>query len=243
MMPQETIRTAGLTRAFGGKEALSDLTLSLSAGEVCGVLGPNGAGKTTLLKLIAGLLRPTAGRASVCGFDSVRQQDDVLRHLGLLIETPVFYDHLCAQENLALHLAYMGTAGVVDDALTRVGLSDVGEQPVGQFSLGMRQRLALARATVHRPAVLLLDEPLNGLDPIAVRDMRKLFRSFAADGMSVMLSSHILGEVEQTADRVIVLSQGKLVAAAQMDALRAAHPHDLEDHLIKLMNGGSSCRN
>lgn len=235
------VEVSHLTRVFGGKEALSDVSFSVPHGEVLGVLGPNGAGKTTLFKLIAGLLRPTAGSAAVCGFDSVSGRDGALRQLGLLIETPVFYDHLSAQENLSLHLSYMGAAAPVADALTRVGLGQTGGQPVGQFSLGMRQRLALARATVHRPSVLLLDEPLNGLDPIAVREMRGLFRSFAADGMAVLLSSHILSEVELTADRVIVLSQGRLAETADMASLSAAHPHDLEDYLISRMNGGTRC--
>ncbi len=231
------VEAVDLTRVFGAREVLSGLSFSVPAGQVCGVLGVNGVGKTTLLKLLSGLLRPSAGWASVCGFDSVKDRREVLGVLGLLIETPVFYDHLSARENLELHLGYMGAEGDIPAALARMGLLDAKERPVGRFSLGMRQRLAVARALVHRPRVLLLDEPLGGLDPAAIREMRTLLRDLAREGMTLLVSSHLLGEVEQTADRVLVLSRGRLALDASMAELRSAHPEDLEDHLIACMKG------
>ena len=236
---QPVLEAAHLTRVFDRREVLSDVSFQLPAGQVCGVLGPNGAGKTTLLKLLSGLLRPTAGHSSVCGFDSVGDRGRALGRLGLLIETPVFYDHLSAGENLALHLAYMGAEGDIPAALDQVGLAGARDQSVGQFSLGMRQRLAMARALVHRPRVLLLDEPLNGLDPVAIRELRELFRRLAGEGVALLVSSHILSEVEQTADRVLVLTEGRLTMDASMADLRAAHPADLEAYLIAHMKGAS----
>lgn len=238
-MEQNPVLSArGLERAFGPAPVLRGVTLSLAQGEIYGLLGPNGAGKTTLLKLLAGLLRPDAGAAQVCGLEVEENRSAVLAQLGILIETPVFYDHLSAAENLELHLAYMGRVGDVPAALARVGLADTGRKPVGSFSLGMRQRLALARAIVHHPRVLLLDEPLNGLDPVVVGELRQLFQSLAGEGLAILMSSHILSEVLHTAHRVGVLSQGRLVLEERVSALQAAHPWDLEDYLVGQMAGG-----
>ena len=238
-MEQNPVLSAhGLERAFGPAPVLRGVTLSLAQGEIYGLLGPNGAGKTTLLKLLAGLLRPDAGAARVCGLEVEENRSAALAQLGILIETPMFYDHLSAAENLELHLAYMGKAGDVPAALARVGLADTGRKPVGSFSLGMRQRLALARAIVHRPRVLLLDEPLNGLDPVVVGELRQLFQSLSGEGLAILMSSHILSEVLHTAHRVGVLSQGRLVLEERVSTLQAAHPWDLEDYLVGQMAGG-----
>ena len=237
-MYESDIRLRELSRDFGGQRALSRVTCTIPAGGIYGLLGPNGAGKTTLLKILAGLLKPTSGQALVCGLDVGERQREVLGQIGTLIETPCFYDHLSAVDNLALHLAYMGREGDVP-ALARVGLENVGNKPVGLFSLGMRQRLAIARAMVHRPRVMLLDEPLNGLDPIAIGSLRELLCQLEEEGLTLVVSSHILSEVEHTARRVGVLSRGKLVLEADMDRLKAEHPQDLEDYLIGQMSGGA----
>ena len=238
-MQDITLSTRGLTKCFGGRPALCSCTLQVQRGAVCCLLGRNGAGKTTLLKLLLGLLRPTAGSASILGLDSIRDRPALLRQTGSLIETPAFYDHLSAAENLRLHLAYMGMQDRdPSPALRLAGLGEVGGEPVGSFSLGMRQRLAIARALSHRPAVLLLDEPLNGLDPVAMREMRLLFRQLAGQGVTILLSSHLLAEVEQTADRIAVLAEGRLVLNASLDRLRRRYPQDLTDRLIAWMQGG-----
>lgn len=238
-MYEPNIKLRELSRNFGGQRALAQVTCTIPEGEIYGLLGPNGAGKTTLLKILAGLLKPTTGQALVCGLDVMEQRREVLGQVGTLIETPCFYDHLSAADNLEIHLAYMGREGDVSAALERVGLEETGNKPVGQFSLGMRQRLAIARAMVHRPRVMLLDEPLNGLDPIAIGSLRELLLSLQDEGVTLVVSSHILSEVEHTARRVGVLSRGKLVMEADMDRLKAEHPRDLEDYLIGQMGGGA----
>ena len=157
-MGQIVISANNLTKAFSGKEVIRNCTFSVEQGSIYGFLGRNGAGKTTMLKLLLGLLKPSAGTASVLGLDSVRDNGAILRRTGSLIETPIFYEHLSAADNLRLHLAYMGIEDTdVEPTLCRVGLPSTGNQPVSTFSLGMRQRLAIARAIIHRPEVLILD--------------------------------------------------------------------------------------
>ena len=212
----DTVITRQLTRVFDGREVVKDVNLRVEQGIIYGLVGRNGAGKTTLFKLLLGMLRPSAGRAQVLGFDSVKEKEEILRRTGSLIETPVFYEHLSAVDNLRLHLAYMGFPGEkehqIGEALERVGLSDTGKQPVSAFSLGMRQRLAIARAMVHGPGLLILDEPANGLDPVGIRALRGLLAGLAKEeGMTILLSSHILSELEKTADRIGILEEGRLL--------------------------------
>ena len=182
------VKTTQLAKVFSGREVLRDCGLAVERGTVYGLLGRNGAGKTTLFKLLLGYLKPAMGKAEVLGMDSVRDNREILRRTGSLIEAPVFYEHLSAEENLRIHLAYMEMPGKticgqeqensrrqkireqniqqrIEEVLDLSGLPCTGEQPVGTFSLGMRQRLAIARAVVHRPELLILDEPMNGSGP------------------------------------------------------------------------------
>ena len=230
-MNQIVISANNLTKAFLGKEVIRNCTFSVEQGSIYGFLGRNGAGKTTMLKLLLGLLKPSAGTASVLGLDSVRDNKAILRRTGSLIETPIFYEHLSAADNLLLHLAYMGIEDTdVESTLCRVGLPGTGSQPVSTFSLGMRQRLAIARAIIHRPEVLILDEPVNGLDPVGMKAMRILFRRLVQEeGMTILMSSHLLSEIEQIADRV-----GVIVAD-----IRKQHPSNMEDYFISLIQGGA----
>ena len=194
-----------------------------------------------MLKLLLGLLKPSAGTVSVLGLDSVRDNETILQRTGSLIETPIFYEHLSAADNLRLHLAYMGIKGTdVEPTLCRVGLPGTGSQPVSTFSLGMRQRLAIARAIIHRPEVLILDEPVNGLDPVGMKEMRILFRRLVQEeGMTILMSSHLLSEIEQIADRVGVIANGTVVQEAEMADIRKQHPSDMEDYFISLIQGGA----
>lgn len=194
-----------------------------------------------MLKLLLGLLKPSAGTAGVLGLDSVRDNEAILRRTGSLIETPIFYEHLSAADNLLLHLAYMGIEDTdVESTLCRVGLPGTGSQPVSTFSLGMRQRLAIARAIIHRPEVLILDEPVNGLDPVGMKEMRILFRRLVQEeGMTILMSSHLLPEIEQIADRVGVIADGTVVQEAEMADIRKQHPSDMEDYFISLIQGGA----
>ena len=240
-MNQIVISANNLTKAFLGKEVIRNCTFSVEQGSIYGFLGRNGAGKTTMLKLLLGLLKPSAGTASVLGLDSVRDNKAILRRTGSLIETPIFYEHLSAADNLLLHLAYMGIEDTdVESTLCRVGLPGTGSQPVSTFSLGMRQRLAIARAIIHRPEVLILDEPVNGLDPVGMKEMRILFRRLVQEEeMTILMSSHLLSEIEQIADRVGVIADGTVVQEAEMADIRKQHPSDMEDYFISLIQGGA----
>lgn len=226
-----------LSKTFSGREVIRDCTLSVERGTIYGFLGRNGAGKTTVLKLLLGLLRPTMGTARVLGLDSVKDHARILRRTGSLIETPVFYEHLPALENLRIHLAYMGLPEQgAEAALGQVGLPETGNQPVREFSLGMRQRLAIARTLVHSPEVLILDEPFNGLDPVGIREMRELFVRLARqEGKTLLLSSHLLPEMEQTADRIGILEAGTLVR--ETTPAEAAGAGGLEELFIQATRG------
>jgi ABC-2 type transport system ATP-binding protein len=234
------ITTHKLTKTFGTREVVRSCGITVRKGEIYGFLGVNGAGKTTVLKLILGLLKPTMGQIEVLGTDAVRNRESLIGDIGSIIELPVFYEHLSATQNLKIHLAYLGldeTANM-EEALARVGLPDTGAQKVSTFSLGMRQRLGIARAIIHKPKLLLLDEPINGLDPLGIRDMRELLRSLAEkDGVTIVVSSHILSEIEHIADRIGIIANGEMVRELSMDELRREHPEGLEDYIIELMSG------
>ncbi len=176
MSLQTAIQTNHLVKCFGKNEIIKDCSMCIEQGTIYGFLGANGAGKTTIFKLLTGLLLPDSGSIELLGADLLKNRDRMLSQIGSLIESPTFYEHLSARKNLEIHLAYMNTSGFgVEKALQMVGLSDVGEKTVAKFSLGMRQRLGIARALIHQPRILILDEPINGLDPMGIKAMRELF--------------------------------------------------------------------
>lgn len=233
------IKTENLTKAFQRKEVVKQCSISVESGTVYGLLGPNGAGKSTMLKLISGLLVPTMGKVLVFGRDITKEREQILSEVGTLIEAPIFYEHLSARENLEIHCAYMGKgSGNINPALARVGL-DAGAKPVSTFSLGMRQRLAIARAIVHEPKLLVLDEPINGLDPMGIREMRELFMDLVKkQNMTLLISSHILTEMEQIADYIGLIQFGTIVKETSMTELRTAYPSGLERYFMEMMAGG-----
>ena len=173
------------------------------------------------------------------GIDNLSTPSDMLSQIGTLIETPIFYEHLSAAENLHMHLAYMGKeGGNVEDVLSKVGLKDIGVQPVSTFSLGMRQRLAIARAIIHKPQLLILDEPINGLDPMGIKEMRDLFLYLAkTEGMTLLISSHILTEIEHIADTIGVIVNGTIVREVSMDKVKVEYPSGLEEYFMDIMIG------
>lgn len=236
---KELISTKNLIKTFGGREVIKNCNIAVPQGTIYGFLGANGAGKTTVMKLIAGLLNPTAGQITVCGMGHAENRTAILSSIGSLIEVPVFYEHLSAQENLKIHLSYMGRREAdIEKTLLRVGLPQTTSQPVSQFSLGMHQRLGIARAIIHKPRLLLLDEPVNGLDPMGIKDMRGLFCSLVKeDGMTIMISSHILGEIEHIADMVGVIVDGCVVREVTMASIKENHPEGLEDYFFDVMSG------
>lgn len=239
-MNEKILKVRNVAKAFNGREMIHGMNLSVERGMIYGLLGVNGAGKTTTFKMITGLLRPDSGEIIFSGTSVSGQDKGFLREMGILIETPVFYEHLSARENLELHLQYMG-CGVdkIEEVLNRAGLQNTGRQPVSKFSLGMRQRLAIARAISHGPKLLVLDEPVNGLDPVGIRQMRELFLSLAREsGMALLISSHSLSEIEHVADRVGVLADGFIAKEVSMDQVRKDCPEGLEDYFFNIMNGG-----
>ncbi len=239
-MNEKILKVRNVAKAFDGREMIHGMNLSVERGMIYGLLGVNGAGKTTTFKMITGLLRPDSGEIIFSGTSVSGQDKGFLREMGILIETPVFYEHLSARENLELHLQYMG-CGVdkIEEVLNRAGLQNTGRQPVSKFSLGMRQRLAIARAISHGPKLLVLDEPVNGLDPVGIRQMRELFLSLAREsGMTLLVSSHILSEIEHVADRVGVLADGFIAKEVSMDQVRKDCPEGLEDYFFNIMRGG-----
>lgn len=239
-MTNTAVEIRNLTKVFDGKEVLRGCNLTVQSGTIYGLLGANGAGKTTMFKLITGLLSPTAGNIKVQGETLSIDKKDFLRKMGILIETPDFYNHLSARENLEIHLSYMEHSfEKIGQVLEMVGLGDTGKQPVSKFSLGMKQRLAIGRAISHSPQILILDEPINGLDPMGIRQIRNLFLSLAKDGMTLLISSHILSEIEHIADVVGVLTSGNVMQEVAICEIKKQYPNGLEEYFFRIMSGGA----
>ena len=234
------VDVVGLTKMFGPLKAVDDLTFSVRPGVVTGFLGPNGSGKTTTLRCVLGLLRPTSGGATIGGVPYARLADPI-GTVGAALEASSFHPGRSARA----HLEVMALAARIDkerasQMLAQVGLTEVADRRVGGFSLGMRQRLALAAALLGDPEVLLLDEPANGLDPAGIAWLRQFLRALAAEGRTVLVSSHVLSEVQQTVDEVVVLSRGRLVRQGLLSDLdtgprevlvRTPEPERLRDAL------------
>jgi ABC-2 type transport system ATP-binding protein len=220
-MNDPIVVTDRLTKRYGRTAAVDAVSLTVRHGEIYGFLGPNGAGKTTTLRMLAGLVRPTSGSARVFGG---RPGDPaVLRRMGALIEGPGFYPYLSGRDNLRVLARYNRLGGgAVEQALDQVDLRARGGDPFKSYSLGMKQRLGVAAALLGDPDLLILDEPTNGLDPSGMADMRELVSRLAASGRTVLLSSHLLGEVQQVCDRVGVISGGRLLTESTIADLRGA---------------------
>ena len=217
------IETRGLTRRFGARTAVDAISMTVPDRSVYGFLGRNGAGKTTTLKMLLGLLKPTAGSAFVCGFDVARDRIAAARRIGALLEAHGLYPNLSGRENLDLTRTLLGLpATEVDRALEVVEMSEHARRRVSDYSLGMRQRLGLARAMLGAPPVLVLDEPTNGLDPDGIADMRRFLKALPdRTGATVLLSSHLLGEIEQTATHVGIVHEGRLVLEGDLASIKA----------------------
>ncbi|MCY4435767.1 MAG: ABC transporter ATP-binding protein [Chloroflexi bacterium] len=213
------VQTEGLTKRYGSILAVDDLSLTVPRGHVFGLLGPNGSGKTTTMGMLLGLTRPTAGSFSLFGEQG--NNLDALRRVGAIVETPTFYPYLTGRQNLAYFQGILGrgTASELDDLLEQVRLADRADDRFHTYSLGMKQRLGLAYALLGDPELLFLDEPTNGMDPAGMAEMRGLIRSLGTKDRTVFLSSHLLNEVEQVCDSVVILSKGKLIAQGSVDEL------------------------
>jgi ABC-2 type transport system ATP-binding protein len=223
----------GVSKLYGSVAAVSDVTLEVRRGEVLGLLGPNGSGKTTLLRMLTGYLSPTTGRLSVDGFDTERQRMDARRRIGYVPESLPLYSHMRVREFLRFMARLRGldaaaSESAVAEVALQVGLGDRLAAPIRTLSRGYRQRVAIAQALVHKPDILILDEPTNGLDPRQIIETRNFIRGLAGR-RTVIMSSHILGEVEKVADRVAILLQGRLLSVQTM-----ADTPDLEALFLSL---------
>ena len=239
----DVIETQGLTKRYGTLTAVDRLTLGVRRGEVYGFLGPNGAGKTTTLRMLVGLVRPTSGSATILG--ARPGSPDGLACIGALIEAPGFYPFLSARDNLRVMAMHAGTgAERVDTVLEEVDLGDRAKDRFGTYSQGMKQRLGVASALLKDPDVLILDEPTTGLDPKGMAEMRDFIRGLGDGGRTVLLSSHLMPEVEQVCDRVGVIHRGALVREGTVDELRGgrsllvrAEPMEQASRLLESLPG------
>jgi ABC-2 type transport system ATP-binding protein len=231
MTSTPAIEAIGLSKHFGAVHAVDDLTFTVEPGQVCGLLGPNGAGKTTTVRILVGLIRANQGHARLLGED-MRPSAPVLRRVGLLVEKPAFVPYLSGMRNLKVHWAAAGDSWPppgLDEAIDLANLGDAIDRKVKGYSQGMRQRLGIAQAVMHRPELLVLDEPTNGMDPAETRRMRVGLAALSARGTTVLLSSHLLAEVEQVCSHVLVVDNGRLVAAGTVaDIIGNSQSVDLE---------------
>jgi ABC-2 type transport system ATP-binding protein len=240
------IETAGLTKRYGDRVAVDGLDLAVPAGAVTGFVGPNGAGKTTTIRMLLGLIRPTAGSGRVLG----HPLDDAVAFLprvGALVDGPAHYVQLSGRDNLAVLARLAGHDGRVDSLLALTGLADRADDRVETYSLGMRQRLAIAAALLTEPDLVILDEPTTGLDPAGIREIRALLRRLADAGTSVFVSSHQLAELEQICDHLVLLRSGRLVYQGSLPDLLALQPANIvavpenPDHVDDLVGIADGC--
>ncbi|EMC51219.1 putative ABC transporter, ATP-binding protein MutF [Streptococcus mutans SA41] len=202
------LETKNLTKQFGKQTAVNQLNLKVERRSIYGLLGPNGSGKSTTLKMITGMLRKTSGHILIDGHDWSRKD---LENIGALIESPPLYENLTARENLKVRTLMLSLPDSrIDEVLKIVDLTNTGKKRAGQFSMGMKQRLGIAIALLNSPQLLILDEPTNGLDPIGIQKLRELILSFPTQGITVIISSHILSEIQMTADHIGIISNGVL---------------------------------
>ncbi len=217
------IDTKNLTKVYGTESAVDNVNLSVNKGEIYGFLGRNGAGKTTTISMLLGLVKPSKGKINIFGKDFFKNKKDILQRIGSTIEFSGFYNNLNAEENLKINAKLIGVQkkDAIKDALKTVALYDERNKKVGNYSLGMKQRLGIARAILHNPELLILDEPTNGLDPVGIKEIRKLIKKLAeTKKITIFMSSHILSEVQQVATTIGVIHEGKLLKEIKLKDLR-----------------------
>jgi len=237
------IETKELTRDYDGLRAVNGITFSVEPGEIFGFLGPNGAGKTTTIRMLTGQLRPTAGTAKVAGYDIVNERQQLKPKIGVLFDSQNIYERMSARENLIFFARlYRVKKSRVDEVLAQVGLTERARDKVQKYSNGMKQRVLIARALLHEPEVLFLDEPTRGLDPHIARDLRGMVAGLAQGGMTVFLTTHYMEEADQLCQRVAFLDQGCIVALDTPAHLKVEYGKDekttLEDVFVQLTGRG-----
>ncbi|MBM6995827.1 ABC transporter ATP-binding protein [Paenibacillus sp. DXFW5] len=229
-MNEMIIQTEGLTKKYRGRAAVDHLNLEIAKGDIYGFLGPNGAGKTTTIRMLLGLIQPTSGSIHIFGRELQRDKLAILRRIGSLVESPSYYGHLSAIDNLeAIRRILQVPKSRIDEVLEIVSLTSEARRPVKGFSLGMKQRLGIAASLLGNPELLILDEPTNGLDPSGIHEIRELIKSMPQKyGITVLVSSHLLGEMELMASKVGIIREGRMVFQDTIDNLRLRSAHDME---------------
>ena len=222
------METVGLRKSYKGNVVVNDVNIHVPKGAIYGFVGPNGAGKSTVMKMILNLIQPEAGEVQLFGEKVIDQSYEVFKRVGSIIENPYFYEKMTARQNLELHCDYMGFPNKerIDEVLQMVDLQNVEGKQIRHYSLGMKQRLAIARAILAKPEFLILDEPINALDPEGIREMRNLFQRLnQEDGTTIFISSHILSEVDLIADTIGIIQHGNLLAELPIEEI---HKHQTE---------------
>lgn len=226
MEQQPVVELKGLSKTIGKKKIIDNLNLQLFPGQITGFLGPNGAGKTTTIRMMSGLMQPTSGEVVVEGQTLTEHFEETMSKVGVIVENPEMYKYMSGWKNL-LHFARMNksiTKERITEVVEQVGMQNRIHEKVSSYSLGMRQRLGLAQALLHRPKFLILDEPTNGLDPAGIREFRTYLRKIAdEDGVSVFVSSHLLSEIELICDRIAIIQNGQLIDIREMNQKEEAH--------------------
>lgn len=235
----KAIQVHNLTRNYNGLRAVDGISFSVEPGEIFGFLGPNGAGKTTTIKMLTGQLRPTSGKAQVMGCDVVSDRQQLKPQIGVVFEYQNIYERLSARDNLRFYARlYRVKKARVEKVLAQVGLTERARDKIKTYSNGMKQRLLIARALLHEPKVLFLDEPTKGLDPNVARDIRAIVTGLAKQGMTIFLTTHYMEEADQLSDRVAIIDQGHIVAMDTPERLKAEYGKDdkstLEDIFVQL---------
>ncbi|WP_096187393.1 ABC transporter ATP-binding protein [Evansella halocellulosilytica] len=241
-MNEYVLETNHLTKVYGNQTSVDKVDLKVPYGSVYGFLGPNGAGKTTTIKMILGLVKPNDGDINIFGSPFLKNRIDILKQVGSLVESPSYYGHLSGYKNLKIFSTLFGLSeSNINEALELVRLKEAANKAVKKYSLGMKQRLAIAIAILHRPKLLILDEPTNGLDPSGIQEMRQLIKDMPKKyGMTVLVSSHLLYEIEQIADQVGIISEGKLIYQGSLELLQEKSPKQSLENIFLEMTGSRS---
>ncbi len=225
------LQTNHLSKSINGKEIVKNVDIHVEQGEIYGFLGPNGAGKSTVMKMLTNLWKPTGGSIEIFEQKLTPKSYEVLGRMGSMIEFPIFYEHMTGRKNLQLHCDYMGyySEGCIERALDPLELTEAADQPVKSYSLGMKERLGIARATLCKPELLILDEPTNGLDPVGMKQVRELIRTLSTEyGVTIIISSHILSEIESIADRVGIIHHGRMLREISMKEIEDTNLNYIE---------------
>lgn len=225
------IKTTNLTKTYGNQRSVDDVNITVNRGEIYGFLGRNGAGKTTTIRMLLGLIKPSFGEIEIFGESLEKDSTEILKRIGSIVEVPGFYENLTAKENLQINAKIIGIhkKNIINEVLELVGLEKETTKLVGNYSLGMKQRLGIARSLLHYPELLILDEPTNGLDPIGIKEMRRLILSLAKErNITIFISSHILSEIEQLVSHIGIINHGKLLEELTIADLKKKNRKYLE---------------